>query len=435
MICIYCSGQHWSDECQTFPTVTARKEKIKGHCFICLKQDHQQKNCTVKKACVYCKQRNRHHRSLCIKKFPVEKSSEAAHSVTEPVSATVATEHTLLSSDEQVLVQTATVEVENLQKSRRVTTRLLLDTGSQRTYITNELAGKLQLPVTGSETLTVYTFSAIKLRELHTPVTELRLLTKDRSSLHLRVNVVPKITGNLQRAYFIPEKFTRLLKDIPLADSVPSTKETANIELLLGNDSYCDIFSGDIAMKVVSPGLNLMESKLGWILTGGVKCQDDKPDSPISMLTCTSSPISVHLSAQSDDKQPLAEQKILLEEFWKLETLGIREPVQENEDDKALQKFNETIHFEDGRYQETLPWKEESPSLPSNYDLARGRLRSQVNGLSRNDKHLQKYDAVIQDQAQKGIVEVVPDEDCTNTLKHYIPHHKVLTPEKTITKL
>ena len=79
MIYIYCSGEHWSDECQTFSTVTARKEKIKGHCFICLKQSHLhwgEKNCTVKKACVYRKQRNRHHRSLCIKRFPDEKSSE-----------------------------------------------------------------------------------------------------------------------------------------------------------------------------------------------------------------------------------------------------------------------------------------------------------------------------------------------------------------------
>lgn len=305
-----------------------------------------------------------------------------AHSVTEPLSATVATEHTLLSSDEQVLMQTATVEVENLQKSKKVTTRLLLDTGSQRTYITNELAEKLRLPITGSETLTVYTFSASKPRELHTPVTGLRLLTKDGSSLHLRVNVIPKITGNLQRAYFNPEKFSHLLKDIPLADSVTSTEETANIELLLGNDYYCDIFSGDISMKAVSPGLNVMESKLGWILTGRERCQDDKPVSSISMLTYTSSPISVHLSAQSDDQQPLAEQKTHLEEFWKLETLGIREPVQENDDDKALQKLNETIHFEDRHYQVTWPWKEESPSLPTNYELAMGRLRSQVKRLS-----------------------------------------------------
>jgi len=34
MICIYFSGQHWSDECQAFLTVTARKEKIKGHSLI-----------------------------------------------------------------------------------------------------------------------------------------------------------------------------------------------------------------------------------------------------------------------------------------------------------------------------------------------------------------------------------------------------------------
>ena len=34
---IYCNGKHWSDECRKYPTVTARKETIKGHCFICLK--------------------------------------------------------------------------------------------------------------------------------------------------------------------------------------------------------------------------------------------------------------------------------------------------------------------------------------------------------------------------------------------------------------
>jgi len=85
----------------------------------------------------------------------------------------------MLSSDEQVLMQTATVEVERLQKSRRVIIRLLLDTGSRRTQITNELAEKPQLPITGSETLTVNTFSTSKPRELNTPVTELLMLTKD----------------------------------------------------------------------------------------------------------------------------------------------------------------------------------------------------------------------------------------------------------------
>ena len=63
-----------------------------------------------------------------------------------------------------------------------------------------------------SGTPTVYTCNSSKSRELPSPVTKLRLLTNGGSSLHIRVNVVPKITGNLQGAYFSPEKFIPLLR-------------------------------------------------------------------------------------------------------------------------------------------------------------------------------------------------------------------------------
>lgn len=433
-ICIYCNRKHWSDECREFPTVTARKEKIKGDCFICLKPGHHQRDCKTNKMCVHCQQKNRHHRSLCINKFP-EKPKETVNTVTEPISTTITAENTLLASDEQVLMQTATAEVEDLQKSRKQTIRLLLDTGSQRTYITEQLAEKLQLPINGSEILTVYTFSTTKPRQLQTPVTELRLLMKDGSSLHLRVNVVRKITGTLQRACINTKKIEHLLKDITLADSIPTSNETASLELLLGNNYYCDILSGDVPMKQVIPGLTLMASKLGWILTGRVKCQEAPSAPSVSMLTYTSSPISAHLAAQFNAQEPPTEHQLPLEDFWKLETPGISESVTVNDDDKAPQKFNDTVRFEDGRYQVTLPWKDESPLLPTNHELAMGRLKSPVNRLMRNPQHLTKYDAVIQDQLQKGIIEVVPDEDSTNTLKHYIPHHEIVTPEKTTTKI
>ena len=83
-------------------------------------------------------------------------------------------------------------------------------------------------------------------------MTELRLLTKDGSSLHVRVNVVLKITGTLQRASFDTKKIEHSLKDISLADSIPTSSETVSKELLLGNDYYCDNFSGDIPMKELS---------------------------------------------------------------------------------------------------------------------------------------------------------------------------------------
>ena len=107
----------------------------------------------------------------------------------------------------------------------------------------------------------------------------------------------------------------------------------------------------------------------------------------------------------------------------------------ESGDDKALRKFSETVQFEEGRYHVSWPWKEERPMLPSNYNLALGRLRSLVNRLMKHPDHLRKYNAVLQDQFEKGIIEVVPEQDSGETLKHYIPHHEVVTPEKTTTKL
>lgn len=81
-------------------------------------------------------------------------------------------------------MQTATTEVEDLNKTNKQTVRILLDTGNHTTYITEELAKILQLKVNGSETLTVYTFNSTKPSKLQTHVTELRLLTKEGSYLH-----------------------------------------------------------------------------------------------------------------------------------------------------------------------------------------------------------------------------------------------------------
>ena len=47
---------------------------------------------------------------------------------------------------------------------------------------------------------------------------------------------------------------------------------------------------------------------------------------------------------------------------------------------------------------------------------------------------LHKYDGVIQEQLKEGIIERV-DANTATGLKHYIPHHAVITSQKTTTKL
>ena len=59
-----------------------------------------------------------------------------------------------------------------------------------------------------------------------------------------------------------------------------------------------------------------------------------------------------------------------LECFWNLESIGIKESPIAVDDDKAIDNFNKTIKFADGRYLVTWPWKE------AKTNLAVGRLKS-----------------------------------------------------------
>ncbi|XP_063415828.1 uncharacterized protein LOC134697479 [Mytilus trossulus] len=96
--------------------------------------------------------------------------------------------------------------------------------------------------------------------------------------------------------------------------------------------------------------------------------------------------------------------------------------------------FKETLEYSNGRYYVTWPWKNDNIDLPVNRYLAFARLKSCVARMRKKPELLEKYNSVIQDQLDKGIVEKV-EEDSTEGLKHYIPHHAVITPNKTTTKL
>ena len=54
-------------------------------------------------------------------------------------------ESSLLISGEQVLMQSKLADTVNLKTSKKQSTRLLLDCGSQRTYISEDLVNNLQL--------------------------------------------------------------------------------------------------------------------------------------------------------------------------------------------------------------------------------------------------------------------------------------------------
>ena len=109
-------------------------------CYV-KKVGHVSKDCKKNKTCVYCGEINVHHRSLCPQKFSMKVSNaHLSGEITEVKESVYESENVLVSSSEIVLMQTAKCEVKNPLKPISDTVRILLDSGSQRTYVTERLA-------------------------------------------------------------------------------------------------------------------------------------------------------------------------------------------------------------------------------------------------------------------------------------------------------
>ena len=444
--CIYCGQSHWSDECTKFATLQSRKEKLKNSCFKCLQRGHTQKDCRRSRPCAHCGRLN-HHRSLCSKLFggvdqPSNRPRESPsidQTEVQTVSGVNEEENMMLTSSNQVLMQTALSTVKNISGNTSLTVRIILDSGSQRTYITEKLAKELNLHLKPLEKLAVVTFGTEKPRFLEYKPSTLQLMLKDGKAMNLDVSVVPSITGKINRfplkaqhVEFFNSKFGKNM----LADSLPKYPESSKIDMLIGNDCYFDLLE---PQKLdVGGGLFLFNSKLGWILGGQTESTMSENSTESHFLVGTIGTVSVgDMTSVStlNNTDVLSSSKPNLESFWSLEAIGITDSPRTCDDDQALENFQKTVRYENNRYFVTWPWKEPNPSLPQNYQLAAGRLKFILSRLQKDPQLLRSYAAVIQEQLDRGIIEVVTNESVEGPYKHYIPHHAVVTPSKNTTKV
>ena len=315
-------------------------------------------------------------------------------------------ETNLVATEECVIMQTATIDLENgKDEENRIkqSVRVLLDSGSQRTYISKYITDKLKLTPIDKNLLTIYTFGTTKPKCIETPVVEVTMILKSGFTMKIKANVVPNITGTIERTPFRSETIKQTLKQYELADTIPVKKESCNIDLLIGNDYYVDIVSAKRIM--LSDGLYLFGSKFGWILSGRTK---NEYKTPRRMLTYSSSEISTSFLGFSKTDDFIFNNS-RLEDFWALETVGIKDTSAIIDDDKALSEFNKSIKLINGKYQVRWGWREENPNLFNNYKLSYGRLASTVKRLRENPETMKQHNNIIEDQVKKGIIEKIDD--------------------------
>ena len=153
-------------------------------------------------------------------------------------------ETNLVATEERVIMQTTTIDLKNGKDEEngiKQSVRALLDSGSQRTYISQDITDKLKLTPIDKNLLTIYIFRTTKPKCIETPVAEVTMILKSGFTMKIKANVVPNITGTIEKTLFRSETIKQTLKQYELADTIPVKKESCNIDLLIGDGYYADM--------------------------------------------------------------------------------------------------------------------------------------------------------------------------------------------------
>ena len=198
-----------------------------------------------------------------------------------------------------------------------------------------------------------------------------------------------------------------------------------SIDVLIGCDHYWDFVTNEIVRGEVGP--TAINSKFGWLLSGPTESATSSETSVTNLI----------ISGTSDSLFDQAQDPLIgtLKRFWETESIGIKE---ESEITGSSDCFNENVCFNGHRYEVRLPWKDNHPTVPSDYELCVNRLRSLQRKLLKEPELVKEYDQIIEEQINHGIVERIPEEEQKekeNENVHYLPHHAVIRRDRETTKL
>ena len=430
--CAYCDGAHKSHSCRTVTDHQVRKKILsqKNRCFICLRPGHVARNCHTNMRCLKCNQR--HHSTICdcySKETMSEKRSNTG-SAREKSSDSLAnssqsTTNMHINAKNSGLLQTARVRVKSPQEQQSRTVRLILDSGSQKSYVTREIKDALGLPVIGKDKLLIKTFGKTSPKITTCEIVQFTISCKDGTDFTMQAYVVPVICTPIsnQVVSLAVEKYDHLRK-IELADYCErdELESDKKVGILVGADYYRSLVRSRV-IRGERGGPVAMETKVGWVVSG--------PTEMVSESLCSFS-LKIDSSVIERNDYGLVNE---IKNFWNNESIGIKSNTLEQ---GAIEKFKEEVKFIDNRYEIKLPFKEGHSPVPDNYSLSQKRLARQLNRLKEDKEIAQKYDDVITEQLREGIIERVTKEDCAATSVGtitYLPHQHVLRPDKETTKL
>ena len=202
------------------------------------------------------------------------------------------------------------------------------------------------------------------------------------------------------------------LANLELADS-SRVGEELQIDALFGSDHYWQLVTGQIIQGDSGP--TAIHTHLGWVLSGPAYCATQLYNSHLSHSMLIQSTDSPHLDN-------------LFKKFWEFESLGIN-----SDEPSVYNEFKNSVQLKDNRYVVSLPLRPNRSQLPSNLQLATKRLRGLLKQLNQHPDVKKEYHAIMQEQLQQEIIEMVQPGQTVDIL-HYLSHHAVIRKDKLTAK-
>ena len=428
--CCFCGKNHPTEKCfKLSGSIQAKKEKLKsaGLCFRCLLPGHIARGCSV--VCRKCN--GRHHEIICgppavgptsagvsnVSSQPPpppssgnENASAATHSSSTTSFVSVANSTPpgdKSASHASVALQFARVTVHGSQGVTEAT--VMFDTGSDRSFVTQDLVNRVKPKWVDSEPVAFDSFGSGKpsktdLRHIFS----VNLQDNHGTDQPLLATAVDVICAPLSRPS-LGHDILNSFGDISFADHY-ETGSVVKIDILIGMDSYWRFVLPQVLCSEVAD-LIAQNSVFGWIVSGCLSSGSSASHCNVShQLLCVN---------VCDDT---------VRSFWELESVGIVSEDLESAVDPVLQEFENSVDFVDGRYEVKLPWRRGASSrLQNNEKLAAIRLQNLNRRLTHEPELQVKYDSVIQNMWSSGIVEeVLPHEQKVDRPIFYMPHRPVV---------
>ena len=394
-------------------------------CINCLKSGHRAQSCTAR-VCKHCPKKHNSLLHFDTKSSSTTKNDSTTVAASTQQSATsvettnstsssvvAATKNACASTTGQskyILLATAKVKI-IANNGQACEVRAFLDSGSQVNLVTQRLINKLSLSTSKAQLCMEGVGRQAGKSNLRV---NLDLQSRNGNfSTRIEAFVMHQIVSAQPSRNFDVSTWN-IPKNIELAD--PHFYKTEKIDVLIGAEHYHQLLRPE--QLSLGDRLPLLQNTaLGWVAVGKTETKSD------ATVTC---------AMLTNEEEKISD---LMERFWKVDDLSSEKDHMTSTEKLCETHFANTVTRDpQGRFIVRLPFSD-NPSLLGNSQVQAVKRFQAIERKLRADPNLQKeYKKFMLEYETLGHMKRIRKEDIPAS-NYFIPHHCVLKPDSSTTKL